>query len=53
MSTHLAICSLEQKAARNTWRAHQSVKKQKLSKRRNGRLQAIYLERRTDILPIS
>ena len=47
------ICSLGEKAARNTGRAYQSVEKKKLRNGHNRRLHAIYLERRTDILVIS
>jgi len=47
------ICSWRQKTARNTGHAHQRVEKKKLGDGRNRRLQAIHLERSTDILLIS
>jgi len=47
------VCSLRQKTARNTGHAYQLVEKNKVSDGHNRRLQAIHLERRTDILLIS
>jgi hypothetical protein len=47
------ICSLEQKAAKHIWHAHQSLTKEQLDNGRNRRLQAMYLQRKRDILLIS